>query len=507
MNPNGNKIVIIGGGIAGLCCAVYGLKCGYQVEVLEMHDVAGGLATSWKRGPYTFETCLHWLLGSKPDGEMHGLWQEVFDIDRLTFVDPEEFVRIENEAGDSLAIYTDVDRLEAELMHRAPQDAGPIHDLTHMIRVLGKFRMIDPSEGVAENWLNMLRDLPLYPSFSRLAKTSCAEYGSHFSDPLIRSFFAGGDMGKMSAVALVFSLAWMNAANAGYAVGGSQAIIRLIEEKIAALGGTITLGAKVDRILVENDTAVGVRLADGRELRANWVISAADGHETIYDLLDGSYSDESVRYRYERMETFPSYLQVSLGVKLDLWGRPPMLTRILEQPFTVDPETKLDAVSFRIFNFDPTFAPAGSTAITCFLPTRNFAYWTSLRENDLETYGAEKRRVADAAIDILAKAIPGVRSGIEVVDVSTPASVLRYTGNWKGSMEGWLILPGMGFRQFPNTLPGLRRMVMAGQWILPGGGLPSGVMTARSALRSICKHDHLLFPAHADLVKSELVGA
>jgi phytoene dehydrogenase-like protein len=47
------KIVIIGGGIAGLCAAVYGLKCGYDVEVLEMHDRAGGLAMSWKRGGYT----------------------------------------------------------------------------------------------------------------------------------------------------------------------------------------------------------------------------------------------------------------------------------------------------------------------------------------------------------------------------------------------------------------------------------------------------------------------
>ena len=64
MDQMKRKIVIIGSGISGLCAAVYGLKCGYQVEVLEMHDMAGGLATSWRRGDYTFETCLHWLLGS-----------------------------------------------------------------------------------------------------------------------------------------------------------------------------------------------------------------------------------------------------------------------------------------------------------------------------------------------------------------------------------------------------------------------------------------------------------
>src|SRR5215469_15931443 len=94
MATNGKKIVIIGGGIAGLCTAVYALKCGYEVEVLEMHDMAGGLAMSWRRGPYTSETCLHWLVGSNPGGDFHSQWREIFDIDRLTFIDPEEFVRI-----------------------------------------------------------------------------------------------------------------------------------------------------------------------------------------------------------------------------------------------------------------------------------------------------------------------------------------------------------------------------------------------------------------------------
>jgi phytoene dehydrogenase-like protein len=58
--PSPGKIVVIGGGIAGLCTAVYARKCGYDVEIIEMHDTTGGLATSWHRGGYAFETCLHW---------------------------------------------------------------------------------------------------------------------------------------------------------------------------------------------------------------------------------------------------------------------------------------------------------------------------------------------------------------------------------------------------------------------------------------------------------------
>jgi phytoene dehydrogenase-like protein len=498
MNRNGHKIVIVGGGIAGLCSAVYALKCGYRVEVLEMHDMAGGLAMSWHRGPYTFETCLHWLVGSKPGSDFHARWQEVCDIDRLTFINPEEFVRIESDAGDSLTVFTNVDRLEAELLRRAPQDTRAILDLTHTIRVLGRFKMLDPSGGFAGNWLNMLRDVPVFPTLSRLSKISGKEYGKRFSDPLLRSFFSNGDIGKMPAVALIISLAWMNAGDAGYCIGGAQAIIRLIEEKIRALGGKIRFRAKVSRILVEADRAVGVELANGEAVLADWVISAADGRATIFDMLGGNYIDDATRKLYEEKELFASYLQVSLGVGLDLSDQPAALSRILDTPIMVDPGTDLNSVMFRIFHFDPSFAPPGKTAVTSLLPTRNFKYWSDLRASDLVAYHQEKNRIANAVTRVLEKRIPGVRAAIETVDVSTPASVFRYTGNWQGTMEGWLPEPGSGFRPLPNTLPGLDRFIMAGQWVMPGGGLPSGFMTARPAIKNICKHDHVPFDIHPE---------
>jgi phytoene dehydrogenase-like protein len=502
MERNGKKIVIIGAGIAGLSAAVYALKCGYDVEILEMHDMAGGLATSWRRGDYTFETCLHWLVGSAPGGEFNAEWREIFDIDKLDFVDPEVFVRIETEAGDQLTIYTDADRLERELLTHAPQDAVPIRALTHAIRSLRKFRIVEPSRGLAANSLNMLRDVPIFPLLARLMKISGTEYGSRFSDPLLRAFFSTGDVGRLPAIAMVLSLAWMGAGNAGYCIGGSQAMIRLIEDKIRALGGRIRYRARVQRILVECEQAVGVQLANGEFVSADWVVSGADGNTTLFELLGGRFLDPAMQKMYQEGEPFASYLQVSLGIDRDLGAEPPMITRVLNVPLTVDPETMLPHIGFRFFHFDPTFAPPGRTAVTCVLSTRNFGWWADLRRNNLLAYHAEKNRIADAVIAVLDRRIPGIRRDVEVVDVSTPATVIRYTGNWRGSQEGWLMKPGAGMKMLPNTLPGLSQFLMVGQWIMPGGGLPSGPMTARPAIKAICRHDHVRFnmeePEHED---------
>jgi phytoene dehydrogenase-like protein len=503
MNRNGKKIVIIGGGIAGLSAAVYALKCGYEVEVLEMHDMAGGLAMNWRRGPYTFETCLHWLIGSKPGGEFNQVWKELVDLDKLTFVNPHEFVRIETDDGDSLRVYTNADMLEAELLRRAPDDIEAIQDFVHAVRALGKFRLIDPSGGLADNWLNLLRDIPVLPLLNKLGKMSGAEYGARFADPLLRGFFSTGDIGKLTAIAMVLSLAWMNEQDAGYCIGGSQALIRLFEAKIAELGGTVRFNARVEQIVVDEDRAVGVQLKGGEAILADWVISAADGHATIYEMLGGRYIDETIRKIYAESETFASYLQVGLGIAEDLSDQPAMLTRVLSQPIMVDPETELNSVGFRFFHFDPTFAPRGKTAVTSILPTRNFGYWDSLRKEDPLRYRAEKSRVADAVIHVLEGHIPGIREAIEVTDVSTPATVIRYTGNWKGSQEGWLMAPGASMKPFPNTLPRLDRFFLIGQWIMPGGGLPSGPMTARPAIKAICKRDHVPFEIRPEVHGTE----
>jgi phytoene dehydrogenase-like protein len=350
-----------------------------------------------------------------------------------------------------------------------------------------------PDAGLLGNAGALVGNLPLFPLLGKLNAISCAQLGARFNDPLLRRFFGDGMMGELSAIAILFSLAWMNAGNAGYPLGGSQAVIQAIKERLEQMGGHIRFQAKVKRILVENDRAVGVELEDGEQVRADWTISAADGLSTLAEMLGNKYTDERLRRAYAEWPLFPSYVQVSLGVGMDLRELPPMLTRILDKPLEVDPGTRLHQVSFRIFNFDPSFAPRGKTAVTCFLPTRNHDYWLDLKQKSLERYKERKRKIADDVMVILNRVVPHLRHAVEVADVSTPATVIRYTGNWKGSMEGWLLRPGGSFSPLPHTLKGLKNFAMAGQWVMPGGGLPSGLMTGRLAIKTVCRADGVKF--------------
>jgi phytoene dehydrogenase-like protein len=99
---------------------------------------------------------------------------------------------------------------------------------------------------------------------------------------------------------------------------------------------------------------------------------------------------------------------------------------------------------------------------------------------------AEKERIADDAIGALDKRFPGFASKVEMRDVATPMTWVRYTGNWRGSYEGWMFSAESFTTSMRKTLPGLDNFYMARQWVNPGGGMPTAAMSGRNTIQVIC---------------------
>ena len=149
-----------------------------------------------------------------------------------------------------------------------------------------------------------------------------------------------------------------------------------------------------------------------------------------------------------------------------------------------------DAERFRagLFQEPPrSLAPAGKSSLEVMLAS-DYDYWQRIYGHKL--YDTEQDQVADQVLAFIESLYPGISAEVEVVDVATPLSYERYTGNWYGATCGWLLtkktMPMMviGMRK---TLPGLQNLYLAGQWVEPGGSLPSCAYSGRNALRLISK--------------------
>ena len=99
----------------------------------------------------------------------------------------------------------------------------------------------------------------------------------------------------------------------------------------------------------------------------------------------------------------------------------------------------VDRLPVHLYHHDPSMAPEGRTALTVMLET-DYEYWKKLHE-DRKEYDRKKGEIAKTVIALLEQRFPGISSQVEMTDVATPVTFERYTGNWKGSFEGWQITP------------------------------------------------------------------
>jgi len=488
------KIVIIGGGVAGLSAGIYARLNGFDTEIIEMHSVTGGQCTAWERKGYRFDYCLHWLVGTRK-GPFNDIWKETNVLnDEVKIIDHEIHTKVFSDDGREFIIYTNLAKWEEYLCKMAPEDTVSIR---RMCKDMGKSSFLQPYSDppglrrFSKTLSAMYSMLPVMILFMKHGKKTCAEYfrSLNFKNKNLIYFFDNMyGTRDFSALAFIMMFAWFNQKNAGYLVGGSLPMTRRMTERFLSLGGKLTTRMRVTKVIVENDTARGVILSDGSEVRADYVISAADGHSTIFDMLEGRYIDRKISNAYDKWELFTPIVQVSFGINKEIRSNNPVEMWFVKDKMIGRTRTET-GYSIMNYCFDPTMAPKGKTVIIM----RYESPWDLWKDISGEEYKAEKKQIEKDARILLEKHIPGISSDIEVVDVATPVTDVRYTGVWKGSYEGFLPSSKNLMNNLNPTLPGLKKFNMAGQWLFPGGGLPPAGQSGKWAVQYICKEEKIGF--------------
>ena len=482
------SIIIIGAGMGGLAAGIYGRLNGFRTQIFESHSLAGGQCTSWKRQGFTFDACLHHLFGCSPGSKIYGLWRELGAMPR-EMVKPAECASVLSPDGRLFRDYYDLDMLESQLHELAPSDSRVTRDYIEGIRAFAK----DDAFGELMLGSPAARYKALASLLPRLKwiTPTMEKFGRRFSDPFLRKAFPLLVYSNPKlplfihllrhAYALYDALQWP--------VGGALRFALSIEKRYKSLGGEVEYNSRVERILVENGRAVGVRLADGREHRADVVISNADGRKTIMDLLEGKFVTGQIRKQCAEPPDETNWsAHVFLGVRRDLAAEPSALVMLFDEPVTIAGHS-CDSLEMQIYGFDKTMAPAGKGVIKVELVS-NYSHWKALAA-DRPKYEEEKERTATQVIDILERRFIGIKGQVEAVDVPTQIT-------WERFMSGT-----HGFANFPNkkagiwsgirgaggdmTLPGLGGFYFVGVWASLAGSLFGNALSGRRAIQAICR--------------------
>lgn len=494
------SLIIIGAGLAGLSTGCYAQMNGYQSHIFEHHTVPGGVAAAWKRKGYLIDGGIHFVMGHKPGTGLYQLYRELGMTARC--VDMTTYGRFTDEAsGRSVLVTQDLDRLADDLKTLSPTDARTVDELIAGARAMQGFDLSEVGMSKPPELVGLLDQLKEMWSMRGLVKYMIGKYARPVGDyvqavhdPWLRECIKDLFLPEVPVWFVFMVLGLVADGQLGLLEGGCLDFVLPIEKRYKNLGGRVTYKATVEEIIVENDRAVGVRLADGAasptplrlQHRADVVVSAADGYSTIFKLLGGRYLNEKIENRYRNWKLIRPMVMVSFGVTREFPDEPWMSIIKLERPFAVGSQT-IDGVIVRLFNYSDRFAPPGKTVVQVSFETE-WDFWNELQK-DRPRYDAEKERVAAELLRRLEAHYPGISSQVEMTDVATPYTSWRYTLNHRGAYMGWLPTPEVINTRIGRTLPGLANFYMAGQWVMPGGGVPPCLYSGQHVVQLLCHRD------------------
>jgi len=475
-------VVVIGAGLGGLSAAAFMTKAGKSVLLLERQNVPGGYASSFTRGRFEFEISLHELSGLGDEnnrGPLLRILKECGVADRVEFLYIPEFYR---------SVYPDVDivvpigrqNFEEVLCGEFPDVADGIKEFTRIVhdfadealsanRVGMKAVAQEPSRfpTLTANFGKTLADVlnPLVPD--EKARAVLGQIWGYYCQPPARMSFLIYALGNASY--LRFGPAHIK----GTSQALSQAFVDVIEER----GGEVRLNNGAKRIVTSGGAVTGVVADDGTEISCRYVVSNANPVTACLDLIG---PDNVPAWYLRRLgagtggaSTFNVYLGldrpisdfglmthetfVNTGYDLDKHA----------EMMRAGPEGSFDEAAVTAYNLaDPDISPPGTAVVVI----TAIAYPDAWLKMPPDRYVEAKNRLADKALDLAERVAPGLRDHIEVVEVATPLTNMRYTGNLGGSIIGFdETYQGTGMARMPNRGP-LDGLYFANAYTFIGGG-------------------------------------
>lgn len=490
--------VIIGSGLGGLSCAAAFARQGFKALVLEQHYIPGGYATTFKRREgFEFDVSLHSTVVGEREG-IHNLIPGFPEIKDVEFVPHPNLYRV---------IYPDYDI-------RVPSKdlAGYIKMLTEYFpdERQGIAGIFDDMRGVARdiNKISSARgkvDMGKFPSeYPHLFKSYNKTWGdivdARIKNPrlktIISSLWGYYGLPPSKLASIYYALPTLSYLQEGgyYPKGKSQKISNAMKSFIEERGGKVLLQTHVKKILVKDHSAYGVKTDEGTEYIGRVVISNANAYDTFHKMME---EDEYLKNYLARMDKFSvslSSFQVFLGLNKDLIGEIGIKdTEIfyetgydIEADYKAARKADMDNSGFALTLYDNLYkgySPEGKNTLNI-LVLQGYDHWEKYEadywKGNKIAYQAEKERIADILIGKVEKTLlPGLSKAIEIKEIGTPLTNVRFTSNYRGAIYGWdQTLDNSIPRRLPHTTP-IRNLYLSGAWTSPGHGyggvIPSGL--------------------------------
>lgn len=484
---NSPTAVVIGAGLGGLAAAMrLGVK-GYRVEVMDRLDGPGGRGSAITKNGYRFDLGPTIVTVPQVFRELWAACGADFDAD-VDLRPMLPFYEIRFPDGSNFKASGSTEEMRAEIARLSPGDVAGYDKFLKDSEARYTFGFEDLGRRSMHQLWELIKVLPKF-AWLRADRSVYAHAAKRVKDERLRmalSFhplFIGGDPFHVTSMYILVSHLEKEY-GVHYAMGGVVAIAQAMANVIERQGGSVSYGQDVSEILVRSGRAAGVKLASGRMISADIVVSNADSGHTYSNLIKAPkkrWTPKRLRKSRWSMGLFVWYFGTKgtagdwsdVGHHTILNG--PRYKGLLEDIFL---KGKLaDDMSLYVHRpsvTDPSTAPEGDDTFYVLSPVPHLGFDNAVDwETEREIYRKKVAKVLDQSL------IPGFEDKIAASEIFTPIDFRdRYLSpNGSGFSIEPRILQSAYFRphNVSEEIPGL---YLVGAGTHPGAGLPGVVSSA-----------------------------
>ncbi len=474
------RVLIIGAGPGGLSCGMLLANKGFDVTIIEKTESIGGRNAAFKLGDYTFDTGpTFFLMKDVLEKIFESTDRNLHDYVKLTELDP--MYRLVFNKDKVFFPSTDKQKMKAEIERVFPGNSSGYDKYMQKEKI--KYNRLIPCLEIPYNSIKdifkkrFIKAIPYLDAHLSLFDV----LGRYFKDEELKLAFTFQakyiGMSPWKAPGTFSLISYIEHGDGIYHVeGGLNQLAHAMAKVFEELGGKIQFSSNVKEIIIDGDTAKGVKLEDGRTYISDYVVINSDFAYSMTNLVNEAKRKKYTNKKLAEKEYSCSTYMLYLGVN-KTYDDIPHHSIVFADDYRANVKditedfVPSDDTSFYVQNAsitDKTLAPEGKSAIYVLVPTTN-------NKSNIN-WEAEKQKTRDRVLDLLETkgGFTDIKQYIEEERIITPQ-------DWEDDYNVYLgavfnlghQIRQMLFLRPHNRFECFKNCYLVGGGTHPGSGLPT----------------------------------